>query len=95
MKVAKASKKDFDKVWAIYRAIGLLDSNHFHFGLRKERCKNLLIGRVGQLGQGGLMRVAMGCDMLIDHCCDPGKDHYSFSPELLESMHPYDSESGE
>lgn len=95
MKVAKASKKDFDKMWAIYRAIELLDSNRFAFGLRKERCKKLLIARVLDLGQGGLIRIGMGCDMLIDHCCDPDKDHYDWKPEILSALHPYDSASGE
>jgi len=97
MKVGKASKKDFDKMWAIYRAINLLRDSCFASNpeLREQRCNKLIVGRVMDLGQGGLIRISMGCDMLIDHCCDPDKSHYDFSPELREALAPYDCAAGE
>jgi hypothetical protein len=30
----------------------------------------------------GWRRVVWGCDMLIDHCCDPNLDYLALKPEL-------------
>ena len=95
MRVAKVSKEDLGKVWAVYRALGILESVLWGDNHRQRRAEKLLAGRIQQLGQGGLIRVAAGCETLISHCCDPNKDHYDFSPQILEAIHPYDCTCGE
>tara|TARA_B100002049_G_scaffold223617_1_gene194299 strand:+ start:8900 stop:9202 length:303 start_codon:yes stop_codon:yes gene_type:complete len=84
MKLAIASKTDFDIMWKVYRALDMLQ--YCRTPLREKRLKSLIIGRMEQLGTGGFSRVVMGCQVLIDNCCDKEADTYEFSPKIQKAL---------
>lgn len=93
MRMAKASKDDFRVMWSLWRAQQMLEQAWATDNpeAREERCKAIILGRMNQIG-GGFMRVVMGCEMLIDNCCDPSVDTLAYkplhgaAPELLAAL---------
>lgn len=85
MTLAKATPQDFRTMWKVSKAFQNLGWGNDH------RLRQLIIGRLDQLGTGGFMRIVMGCEMLIDKVCDPAVDFYALkpvygaAPELLEA----------
>jgi len=85
MKLAIASKEDFRLFWSMYRAQQRLDYGWDMTPLQKTRCEKIILGRMAQLGSG-FTRVVLGCETLIEHCCDKSLDHLDFSPKLKEAL---------
>lgn len=84
MKLAIATKEDFAAMWKVHRALDLL--RYANTDLRRRRLERLIVGRLEALGTGGLCRILMGCEMLIDNCCDKTSDVYDLSPEFKEAL---------
>ena len=83
MKLAIATPEDFKLFWSMYRAQQRLD--YATTELEQERCKKIILGRMQQMG-GAFTRVVMGCETLIDNCCDKSLDHYDFSPKIKAAL---------
>ncbi|OES24145.1 hypothetical protein [Alteromonas macleodii] len=84
MKLALASKQDFSLMWKVHRALDML--KYCRTPLREQRLRQVIVGRLEQLGTGGFSRVVMGCELLIDNCCDKTSDFYDLSPQLKHAM---------
>ncbi|APD91972.1 hypothetical protein BM525_19000 (plasmid) [Alteromonas mediterranea] len=84
MKLAIASEDDFAAMWKVYRALDLLQ--YANTDLRRQRLERLIVGRLEALGIGGFCRILMGCEMLIDNCCDKTSEVYDLSPKLKEAL---------
>jgi len=83
MKLAKATQEDFRRFWSIYRAMQELD--YASTNLRRERCEKIILGRLQQMN-GGFTRVVMGCEALIENCCDKSLDYYEFNPKIKAAL---------
>tara|TARA_B100002003_G_scaffold229811_1_gene239451 strand:- start:562 stop:861 length:300 start_codon:yes stop_codon:yes gene_type:complete len=84
MKLAISTKEDFAAMWKVYRALDLLQ--YATTDLRRRRLERLIVGRLKALGTGPFCRILMGCEMLIDNCCDKTSDVYDLSPEFKEAL---------
>jgi hypothetical protein len=84
MKLALASENDFALMWKVYRALDML--HYRRTPLRQRRLKDVIAGRLEQLGTGGFSRVVMGCELLIDNCCDKDSDVYDLSPRIKKGL---------
>ncbi len=83
MNLAIATPEDFKMFWSMYRAQQRLD--YAESDLEVERCKKIILGRMEQMG-AAFTRVVMGCETLIDNCCDQSLDHYDFSPKIKAAL---------
>ncbi|MGH1542166.1 MAG: hypothetical protein ACRBHB_17190 [Arenicella sp.] len=84
MKLAKASDQDLNQLWSVYRCLEKLEyCNTEH---TEKRLEKLIIARLEKLGPGGLVRVVMGLDTLINNCCDPDLNYYEFKPEIVQAL---------
>lgn len=83
MKLAIATQEDFKLFWSMHRAQHRLD--YATTEREAERCRKIILGRMEQMG-GAFTRVVMGCEVLIDNCCDKSLDHYDFSPKIKQAF---------
>ncbi|MBM5575802.1 hypothetical protein [Deefgea sp. CFH1-16] len=91
--IAIATKDDFKRLWRIYRAAENLGYDFTQWELEEhfENCplklRRYLAVILGNLNySGGFSRVLMGCEALIDHCCDKTQDVYDLSPEIKQGL---------
>lgn len=93
--LAIADKDDFRDLWKLYKLSQQLEQAWCMDedpDTRARRCRWAIAERVQRM-QSSLIRIGMGCEMLIREVCDPSKDSYALkpvvgaAPEMLAALY--------
>jgi hypothetical protein len=86
MKLAIATKEDFQFMWKIYRLSQMLEPRAYGYleQRRQDRVVKVIAGRLADMGSE-FPRVVMGCESLIDAVCIKESDIYELRPEIAHS----------
>lgn len=80
--LAIADKDDFRDLWKLYKLAQQLEQAWCMDedpDTRARRCRWAIAERVQRM-QSALIRIGMGCEMLIGAVCDPNSDSYALKP---------------
>lgn len=80
--LAIADKDDFRDLWKLYKLAQQLEQAWCMDedpDTRARRCRWAIAERVQRM-QTALIRIGMGCEMLIREVCDPNSDSYALKP---------------